>query len=82
MKNLEKMGYIKTTSNKFRTIEVIYENEYLKRKEEIVKVALLKKITAGSPITAIEQPNEYFDIPASLILATATVFTLHLSGNL
>ena len=81
MKNLEKLGYIKTTSNKFRTIEVLCENEYLETNEDVVKVPLLGKITAGSPITAIEQPNEFFDIPASLIPATATVFTLHVSGE-
>ena len=81
MKNLEDRGYIKTTSNKFRTIEILCENEYLENNEDIVKVPLLGKITAGSPITAIEQPNEFFDIPASLIPATATVFTLHVSGE-
>lgn len=81
MKNLEKAGYIKTTSNKFRTIEVLCANEYLETNEDVVKVPLLGKITAGSPITAIEQPNEFFDIPASLIPASATVFTLHVSGE-
>ena len=81
MKNLEKMGYIKTTSKKFRTIEVLCDNEYMETNEDVVKVPLLGKITAGSPITAIEQPNEFFDIPASLIPATQTVFTLHVSGE-
>lgn len=81
MKNLEALGYLKTTSNKFRTIEILCENEYLETNEDVVKVPLLGKITAGSPITAIEQPNEFFDIPASLIPASATVFTLHVSGE-
>ncbi len=81
MKNLESMGYIKTTSNKFRTIEILCENEYLETNEDIIKVPLLGKITAGSPITAIEQPNEFFDLPASLIPASTTVFTLHVSGE-
>ena len=81
MKNLEQMGYIKTTSNKFRTIEILCENEYVKGNEDIVKVPLLGKITAGSPITAIEQPNEFFDLPASLIPAKETIFTLHVSGE-
>ena len=38
MKNLESLGYIKTTSNKFRTIEILCENEYLEKNEEIIKV--------------------------------------------
>lgn len=81
LKNLESAGYIKTTSNKFRTIEVLCENEYLETPEDVIKVPLLGKITAGSPITAIEQPNEFFDLPASLVPSTKTVFTLKVSGE-
>ena len=67
IKNLEKNGYIKSTNNKFRTIELLVDNEYLEKNEDVVKVPLLGKITAGNPITAIEQPDEYFDLPASLM---------------
>lgn len=81
IKNLEKEGYLKSTNNKFRTIEILVENEYLKKDEDVVKVPLLGKITAGNPITAIEQPDEFFHIPASLIPARAEVFTLHVSGD-
>lgn len=52
-----------------------------KKNDDVVKVPLLGKITAGSPITAIEQPNEFFDVPANLIPAAAEVFTLHVSGE-
>ncbi len=81
VRNLQDNGYLKKTSNKFRTIEVLVENEYEEKNEDIIKVPLLGKITAGSPITAIEQPNEFFDLPASLIPAKAEVFTLHVSGE-
>ena len=81
VKNLEKNGYIKSSNNKFRTLELLVDNEYLEKNEDVVKVPLLGKITAGNPITAIQNPNEFFDIPASLIPATAEVFTLHVSGD-
>ena len=81
IKNLEKNGYVRTSDNKFRTLELLVENEYETKKEEIIIVPLLGKITAGSPITAIETPNEYFDLPASLIPAASEVFTLHVSGE-
>lgn len=81
LKNLEELGFIRKTSNKFRTIEVLCENEYLENNEDLVKVPLLGKITAGNPITAIEMPNEFFDLPASLIPKGKEVFTLHVSGN-
>ena len=81
VKNLEKNGYIKSTNNKFRTIELLVDNEYLEKNEDVVKVPLLGKITAGNPITAIEQPGEYFDLPASLMPKSGEVFTLHVSGE-
>ena len=81
VKNLEKNGYIKSTNNKFRTIELLVDNEYLEKNEDVVKVPLLGKITAGNPITAIEQPDEYFDLPASLMPKSGEVFTLHVSGE-
>ena len=81
VKNLEKNGYIKSSNNKFRTLELLVDNEYATKNEDVVKVPLLGKITAGSPITAIQNPDEYFDLPASLIPSTAEVFTLHVSGE-
>ena len=51
VKKLEEAGVIKTSSNKFRTIEILVENEYEENKEDVVKVPLLGKVTAGNPIT-------------------------------
>ena len=41
VKNLEKLGCIRQSSNKFRTIELLVENEYLEKNEDVVKVPLL-----------------------------------------
>ena len=81
VKKLEKAGYLKVNSNKFRAMEILVENEYLEKSDDLVKVPLLGKITAGSPIEAIERPNEFFSIPANLIPAKETVFTLNVSGE-
>ncbi len=81
LKKLQDAGYIRKTSSKFRTIEILVNNEYLDAKEDVVKVPLLGKITAGSPIEAIEQPNEFFDLPVSLIPNREQVFTLKVSGE-
>ena len=81
LKKLEDAGCIKKTNSKFRTIEILVENEYEKKDEDIVKVPLLGKITCGNPIEAIETPDEWFAIPASLIPAKETVFTLKASGD-
>ena len=42
---------------------------------------MLGKVTAGTPIEAIETPDEYFSIPASMITTTNEVFTLKVSGE-
>ncbi len=81
VKKLCKAGYLKVNTNKFRAMEILVDNEYLDKNEELVKVPLLGKITAGSPIEAIERPNEFFSLPANLIPAKETIFTLNVSGE-
>ena len=81
LNKLKEAGVIKNSSNKFRTIELLVENEYIEQDEEVVKVPLLGKITAGNPIEAIERPNEYFNLPASIIPQNETIFTLEVSGE-
>ena len=82
LKKLEEKGYIKKNDNKNRTIEILVPNEYLEKNEEsVVDVPLLGKVTAGTPIEAIEMPDEYFSIPASLITTKNEVFTLRVSGE-
>lgn len=74
-------GYIKKGNNKNRTIELMVENEYIPKSEQIIDVPLLGKITAGSPIEAIENPNEFFSLPAYLVPNNKEVFTLLVSGE-
>ncbi len=81
LKKLEDQGLIRKTNSKFRTIEILCENEYSEQNEDIVKVPLLGKVTAGSPIEAIEMPNQFFDLPAALIPNDAEIFTLNVSGE-
>lgn len=81
VKKLCNAGYIKVDNNKFRAMEILVDNEYEDKSEELVKVPLLGKVTAGSPIEAIERPNEFFSLPASLIPAKETIFTLNVSGE-
>ena len=78
---LELRGAIHKTKSKFRTIEIVGDNEFLPQNEELVKVPLLGKVTAGSPIEAIERLDEFFTLPASLIPSKETVFTLEVSGE-
>ena len=66
LNNLALKGFIKKEDSKNRAIELL--------------VPLLGKITAGNPIEAIENPNEYFSLPTYLIPKDKEVFTLLVSG--
>lgn len=79
--NLENKGYIKMEKSKNRAIELLVENEFLDISDKTIEVPLLGKITAGNPIEAIENPENYFSLPASLIPKNKTVFTLNVSGD-
>lgn len=79
--NLEQKGFIKRQDAKNRAIELLVDNEYAKQDELTIEVPLLGKITAGSPIEAIENPDEYFALPSYLVPKTKEVFTLNVSGT-
>ena len=81
LKKLEEAGKIRKTNQKFRTIEVLGENEFMTDDSHLVKVPLLGKVTAGNPIEAIEMPDNFFDLPASLIPSRETIFTLEVDGE-
>lgn len=80
LNNLEKKGFIKKENTKNRAIELLVQNEFANNNDAVIEVPLLGKITAGSPIEAIEKPNEYFSLPAYLIPKSKDVFTLNVSG--
>lgn len=79
IENLKKKGYLKTSTSKNRAIELLVTNEYLQN--DIVTVPLLGKVTAGNPIEAIENPNEFLSLPSYLVPKRKEVFTLEVYGN-
>lgn len=81
LNNLQNKGVIKKNGSKNRAIELLVENEYDTKNNDIIKVPLLGKITAGTPIEAIENPNEYFSLPSYLIPNKKEVFTLKVDGD-
>ncbi len=81
LKNLIKKGYLKNAGSKNRTLEVLVKNEYVDTNESVIDVPLLGMVTAGSPIEAIERPNEFFSLPSFLVPTKKEVFTLNISGT-
>lgn len=81
LNNLVNKGFIKKEETKNRAIELLVENEYEKKNDNVINVPLLGKITAGNPIEAIETPNEFFSLPTYLIPNNHEVFTLLVDGD-
>ena len=83
LKELEAKGFIRKQNSKFRTIELLVDNEFevKEEKEDVVSVPLLGRVACGNPIEAIENPNDFFTLPASLIPAKESIFTLECSGD-
>ena len=79
LNTLEAKGYIKRGDSKNRAIELLVPNDYAE--SDTVDVPLLGKVTAGNPIEAIEMPDEFFTLPASMIPTKKEVFTLKVSGT-
>ena len=81
LNKLVEKKYIKKDDSKNRAIELLVDNEYLNKNESIVSVPLLGKIKAGLPIEAIENPNDFFDVPSYLIPKNKEVYALNVSGD-
>lgn len=81
LSNLIEKGYLRRNSKNNRLLELMTPNEFDKVAEQTINVPLLGKVAAGNPIEAIENPNEYFPIPAQLLPIGKNVFTLRVSGD-
>lgn len=81
IKKLIEKGYLKRSNNSSHQLQLLVNNEYEESDNGIVNVPLLGKITAGSPIEAIEMPDEYFALPTYLIPQKKEVFTLRVDGD-
>lgn len=79
--HLASKGYIRKDKEKNRTIELLVPNEYDQKNDTIVSIPLVGKVTAGNPIEAIERPDEYFDVPVSLLNPKKETFSLNVSGD-
>ena len=81
IKKLIEKGYLKRSKNSNHQLQILVNNEYENINNDITNVPLLGKITAGTPIEAIEMPDEYFALPSYLIPQKKEVFTLKVDGD-
>ena len=70
LNKLEKLGYIRKDPTKPRAIEVLERskvNDVSGANQEIIELPLVGQITAGEPILAQQNIEEYIPFPASLV---------------
>ncbi|MGG5253686.1 transcriptional repressor LexA [Neobacillus sp. SM06] len=79
---LESKGLIRRDPTKPRAIEILEVDESTTiPKSNVVNVPVVGKVTAGLPITAIENVEEYFPLPERLAPHEDQVFMLEIMGN-
>ena len=80
IKALENKGYIKSSSNEARSIELVPIDEGEVNIGEIVNLPLMGLIAAGEPIEAVANP-EPIAIPANLVLNRQNSYVLQVKGD-
>ncbi|PGS46823.1 repressor LexA [Bacillus sp. AFS041924] len=90
LERLEQKGYIRRDPTKPRAIEILGEtaavvNEaqasYSEIYNDIINIPVIGKVTAGIPITAVENVEEYFPLPTSVAPSNEQVFMLRVEGD-
>lgn len=79
LETLEKNGYIRRDPTKPRAIEIMDDDFSLSRRE-VVNVPIVGTITAGEPILATENIQDYFPIPVEM-LPNNEIFMLKVRGD-
>ncbi|MCC5892724.1 transcriptional repressor LexA [Exiguobacterium sp.] len=78
---LEKRGLIRRDKTKPRAIEILSEDTVVTTDHDAVTyVPVIGKVTAGTPITAIENVEEHFPLPSHIVGAD-NVYMLSVSGD-
>ena len=82
LERLETKGFIRRDPTKPRAIEILdSEDEMTIPRSKVVNVPLVGKVTAGQPITAIENVEEYFPLPEHMAGYDQQVFMLEIVGE-
>ncbi|AQM41952.1 MULTISPECIES: transcriptional repressor LexA [Staphylococcus] len=83
LSRLEEKGYIKRDPTKPRAIEIVTEQlGETVNMESTIHVPVIGKVTAGIPITAVENVEEYFPLPEHFTSThNSDIFILNVVGD-
>ncbi|EAF5323713.1 transcriptional repressor LexA [Listeria monocytogenes] len=77
---LEGKGLIRRDPTKPRAIEILSLEDEAET-PNVVNIPIIGKVTAGMPITAIENIDEYFPLPEYMAAGETNVFMLEIDGE-
>lgn len=78
---LESKGLIRRDPTKPRAIEILEFDNLAEFRPNVVNVPLIGKVTAGLPITAIENIEEFFPLPETFGTTEDNLFMLEIMGD-
>jgi repressor LexA len=78
---LESKGLIRRDPTKPRAIEILDTDHSDIPKSKVINVPIVGKVTAGLPITAIENVEEFFPLPENLAPSDEQLFMLEVMGE-
>lgn len=78
---LESKGFIRRDPTKPRAIEILNQHDATIQKQDVIHVPLIGKVTAGIPISAIEEIQEYFPLPNTYGASADELFMLQIMGE-
>lgn len=78
---LESKGLIRRDPTKPRAIEILDMEEFSNLNSSVLHVPLIGKVTAGLPITAIENIEEFFPLPNTFGSSEDNLFMLEIMGE-
>ncbi|WLR43458.1 transcriptional repressor LexA [Bacillus carboniphilus] len=81
LSRLESKGLIRRDPTKPRAIEILSGEEVEIPQSGVVNVPVIGKVTAGLPITAIENIEEYYPLPDRYNINDENVFMLEIVGD-
>ena len=84
LKRLENKGYIKRDPTKPRAIEILFEDPedstITVGNKELLQIPIVGNVTAGGPILAVQNIEEYFPLPREFA-SDETAFMLRVKGD-
>ena len=82
LSRLESKGLIRRDPTKPRAIEILtVDSDSHIPKSKVINVPIVGKVTAGQPITAIENVEEFFPLPERLAPSDEQLFMLEIMGE-